>query len=63
MSRTAVIAGATGLVGRHCLNTLLGDEAYAQVVALVRRPLDLQHPKLVQEIVNFDALTEQPARR
>jgi len=62
MNRTAVIAGATGLVGRHCLETLLGDDADAHVVALVRRPLDVRHARLEPQIVNFDGLAESPAR-
>jgi uncharacterized protein YbjT (DUF2867 family) len=63
MNLTAVIAGATGLVGRHCLETLLADEAYERVVALVRRPLDVQHTKLETEVVEFDQLAEHPAWR
>ncbi len=44
--RTALIAGASGLVGRACLRRLLGEPVYTNVVALVRRPLDVSHPKL-----------------
>ncbi|MDD3765017.1 MAG: NAD(P)H-binding protein [Nevskiales bacterium] len=46
MSRTAVIAGATGLVGRHLLQQLLADPAWSEVRALSRRALDIEDPKL-----------------
>jgi uncharacterized protein YbjT (DUF2867 family) len=46
MSKTALIAGATGLVGRHLLMQLLADKRYSQVKVLTRRPLGLVHEKL-----------------
>jgi uncharacterized protein YbjT (DUF2867 family) len=42
--KTAWIAGATGLVGGHALRLML--DRYDRVVALARRPLEIQHPKL-----------------
>lgn len=54
MPKTALLLGASGLVGSHLLQQLLGDARYETVVALVRRPLDLHHPKLRQEIIDFD---------
>ncbi len=63
--KTALIAGASGLVGSQCLARLLDDPAYARVLALVRRPLPHPHRKLEQHIVEFDRLgaagTEFPA--
>jgi len=52
--KTALLLGASGLVGGHLLDQLLDDPRYGTVVALVRRPLDRQHPKLRQEILDFD---------
>lgn len=52
--KTAILLGATGLVGSHLLDYLLRDPRYGAVVALVRRPLAVQHPKLRQEILDFD---------
>ena len=52
--RTALVAGATGLVGGHCLRLLLADPSYSQVTALVRRAIELKHPKLKQVVVDFD---------
>ncbi len=57
-NKTALVFGATGLVGRHLVHFLLLHPAYGKVVVFVRRPLELEHPKLVQHTVNFD----QPER-
>jgi uncharacterized protein YbjT (DUF2867 family) len=56
--RTALLAGATGLVGSHCLELLLHDDAYGQVTVLGRRKLGTTHRKLVQRVVDFDRLAE-----
>ena len=56
--KTALLLGASGLTGGHCLNYLLNDEHYSQVVALSRRPLAVQHPKLIQQQVNFNKLDD-----
>ncbi len=61
-TRSALIAGASGLVGGHCLDLLLQDESYRSVVALVRRKLPVDHPKLRQEIVDFERLAEHADR-
>jgi len=54
--KTALLLGASGLTGGHCLNYLLNDEHYCQVVALIRRPLAVQHPKLIPQQVDFNKL-------
>jgi uncharacterized protein YbjT (DUF2867 family) len=60
-SRTALIAGASGLVGRHCLDTLLASPAYEAVVACTRRPLPDAHPRLAVRVVSFERLdSERP---
>ena len=56
--RTALILGASGLIGGHCLDLLLHDEDYDQVIILVRKTLPKNHPKLIQHEVNFDVLSE-----
>ncbi|GAA5180942.1 oxidoreductase [Niveibacterium umoris] len=57
-TRTAVIAGSTGLVGRHLLDALLACNDYARVIALVRRASGLSHPKLEERVVDFARLDE-----
>jgi uncharacterized protein YbjT (DUF2867 family) len=64
-ARVAMVAGATGLVGREVLAALLADKTYRTVHVLGRRklPPDLPesaHPKLVQHIVDFAALSGVP---
>lgn len=53
-TKTALLLGATGLVGSHLLSQLLESPYYEKVVALTRRPLDVQHPKFSQAILDFD---------
>lgn len=53
-SKKALLLGASGLVGGQLLQQLLESDQYDQVVSLGRRPLNLHHPKLVQEILDFD---------
>ncbi|HAX45136.1 MAG TPA: NAD-dependent epimerase/dehydratase family protein [Bryobacteraceae bacterium] len=52
----AVVAGATGLVGRYLLEVLLEDSFYDQIVVLVRRPLERFERKLEQRMVDFENL-------
>lgn len=56
--RTAVVAGASGLVGRELLVRLTRTSAYGRVIALTRRPLELEHPRLVAAPARFDALDD-----
>lgn len=51
-----LLAGATGLVGGHCLTKLLADDDFGQVTVLARRPLERTHPKLTVHVVDFDHL-------
>jgi len=55
---TALVVGATGLVGSHCLKTLLDRGVYERIVAFTRRPLGQQHPRLVETVADFDKLEE-----
>lgn len=58
--RSALLLGATGLVGSHCLELLLADERYAAVRVLARRRPELRHPRLEYHPVDFDALGAKP---
>lgn len=51
-----LLAGATGLVGSQVLMRLLADARCTAVVAPARRPLPLQHPRLLGPLLDFDAL-------
>lgn len=56
-SKTAVIAGSSGLVGNALLKKLLDSDLYSKVTVLVRSQVPIEHPKLQQSIVNFSQLT------
>ncbi len=55
-NKSALIAGASGLIGKHCLQFLLNDPNYSRVIAIVRTPIETIHPKLEQKVIDFDEL-------
>lgn len=59
MGRTALVIGATGLVGTTLVNKLLVNRDYDKVVVLVRRKLSFTHQKLDEYVINFDNLEEE----
>jgi uncharacterized protein YbjT (DUF2867 family) len=61
---TAILAGATGLVGGECLERLLDSKRYSRVIVVTRRELAdaARRDKLRQLIVDFDRLGEVSAR-
>jgi uncharacterized protein YbjT (DUF2867 family) len=58
--RTALLAGATGLVGRAILEGLLADGSVAAVHVLGRREPGLTNPRLTSHVVDFAALPTLP---
>jgi uncharacterized protein YbjT (DUF2867 family) len=57
-SRSALLVGATGLVGSHLLTRLLAQPDYRRVTTWVRREVPLQDPKLRQLVVDFEKLQQ-----
>lgn len=55
-----VLAGATGLIGGHCLKLLLDSQKVQEVNVLTRRPLDLTHSKLKVHLTDFSDLNQIP---
>ena len=55
---TALVAGASGLVGGECLQRLLTSDAYSAVTVVTRRSLGhgAKHPKLREIVVDFGQL-------
>lgn len=51
---TAVMIGATGLVGSQLLSQLLADQRFTAVVTLGRKKTGQAHAKLQEHVVNFD---------
>jgi len=54
--RSALLIGASGLVGSELLKLLLQSDLYGDVTIFVRRKLPTQHVKLKQIVINFDEL-------
>ncbi len=52
MKQSAVVFGATGLVGSELIKQLLADDRYGRVVAVTRRLLSVTHPDLEQVLVD-----------
>ena len=57
-SLTAVVLGATGLIGKQLVQQLLVDPVFSKVRILVRRPVELSHPKLEVAIADFNNLED-----
>jgi len=54
--KTALLFGATGLVGAELLKQLLAHPAYGKVIAPGRREPNVKHEKLEAPILDFDRL-------
>jgi uncharacterized protein YbjT (DUF2867 family) len=55
---TAVVIGASGLIGDHLVELMLNDDYFLAVRVLVRKKLALNHAKLEQQIVNFNDIND-----
>ncbi|WP_017494706.1 oxidoreductase [Flavobacterium sp. WG21] len=56
--KKAIVYGASGLVGSFILENLLNNATYVQVIIVVRRDLNIQHPKLKMLIGDFNTLSK-----
>ena len=56
--KKAIVYGASGLVGSYILENLLKNINYEQIIAVVRKDLNIQHPKLKTLIGDFNSLPE-----
>jgi uncharacterized protein YbjT (DUF2867 family) len=55
---TALVAGASGFVGGYLLEHLAAQPEFTRVIAVTRRPLQSDLPRLANRIVRFEALGE-----
>lgn len=53
MGRSALVIGATGLIGRELVKGLLEDEHYEEVWVVVRKSFDVLHPK-IRTVIGFE---------
>jgi len=56
--KTAIVIGATGLIGKHLTKLLLNNPAYSTVKVFNRRSLNISNLKLEEHIVDFDKITD-----
>lgn len=56
--KTALIAGASGLVGKELINELIANNLYQKVIVLSRRELQITHSKLEVILIDFDQLEQ-----
>lgn len=61
--KTALIAGATGLVGGFVLKRLLASPDYGAVIAVTRRSLGISHPKLTEIVTDFEHVEDAIAHK
>lgn len=56
--KTALVVGATGLVGSELVSLLLNNDYYTKVKAVVRRELEVDDARLETIIADFDKLNQ-----
>jgi uncharacterized protein YbjT (DUF2867 family) len=52
--KKAIVIGGTGMVGTQLIKQLIESADYSEIVSLVRRPSGVSHPKLNEQIIDFD---------
>jgi len=60
-SKKALLIGASGLIGSHCLQALLDDVYFTQIEVWVRKPLAIKHLKLKCIIRDLGDISQIPA--
>jgi uncharacterized protein YbjT (DUF2867 family) len=55
-NRVALVAGANGMVGMALVRRLLDAGDYTRIIAITRRPLPMESPRLANRILRFEAL-------
>ena len=56
MGKTALVIGASGLVGQQLVSQLLAHPAFEKVRIFVRRTTGLHHSKLDEQIIDFEQI-------
>ncbi|BDF93867.1 MULTISPECIES: NAD(P)H-binding protein [Pseudoalteromonas] len=58
MNKTAIVIGATGLVGSQLVKQLVEHVHISQVITLTRRPAPCKNKKVTNHVVDFDHLAQ-----
>lgn len=56
MTKTAIVFGASGLIGSHLLPILFADDSYDEVLVFTRKPLGIVAAKLEEIVTDFKDL-------
>ena len=56
--RTAIVAGATGLIGRELIQKLILSDQYRLIYLISRRESGLIHPKIKEVLTGFDLISQ-----
>ncbi|KZN62412.1 hypothetical protein N473_19355 [Pseudoalteromonas luteoviolacea CPMOR-1] len=56
--KTAIVLGATGLIGKSLVQQLAEQAEVEKVVAITRRPVDYPSDKITNQVVDFDNLSQ-----
>lgn len=58
MNKTAIVIGATGLIGKHLTQLICEDPRFNKVVTITRRAMPWQHDKLINHIIDFENMAD-----
>lgn len=58
--KTAIVLGATGLVGKHLVQQLTEDPHFEKVIAITRRAVEYTSDKVVNAVIQFDEMEQYP---
>ena len=53
-----LLIGASGLIGSKLLEQMLLDSEITSIVLFVRKPIPLEHAKIEQHLIDFDAMND-----
>jgi len=52
--KKAIVIGGTGMVGTQLIKLLIDNDDFTEILSLVRRSSGIVHPKLNEQIIDFD---------
>ena len=58
MGKSALVLGATGVVGRELVRELCESPGYDEVEAWTRREIGFCHPKLRAQVIDFEGISD-----
>lgn len=55
MNKTALVLGSSGLIGSLLLEKLFNHPDYSTIITIVRKPQQINHPKLIEIVTDFNS--------